>query len=190
MRVTQFDNTGAPTLQAPLLTDALHRADWAAFTQLNIPIVGDANQLPLIRRLEIEGSWRHDQYSDVGGISVPKIAFNWMVSEDIGLTLRGSWGTSFRAPGYGELSPLLNNAIAAQNQTALNPNSNIPVNCGSASGFRRGSPVASLGRHRLERRGGQQRHFRRFLWRHRSSDRHIVPRRRHSPNPGRFPANL
>lgn len=134
LRVSQFDSTGTPTLQAPLLTDALHRADWAVFTQLNLPIIGDANALPLIRRLEIEGSWRHDQYSDVGGISVPKVAFNWMVSEDIGLTIRGSWGTSFRAPGYGEVSPLLNNAIAAQNQIQLNPNSNITVNCDAGVG--------------------------------------------------------
>jgi hypothetical protein len=56
------------------------------------------------------------------------------VSEDVGLTLRGSWGTSFRAPGYGEISPLLNNNIAAQNQTSLNPNSNLPINCNAAAG--------------------------------------------------------
>jgi len=27
-------------------------------------------------KLEFEGSWRHDQYSDVGGTSNPKVAFN------------------------------------------------------------------------------------------------------------------
>ena len=148
LRVTNFDNTGAPTLQAPMLTDALHRTDWAFFTQLNIPVIGDANALPGIRRLDLEGSWRHDQYSDVGGISVPKIAFTWVVEENIGLTLRGSWGTSFRAPGYGELSPLLNNAIAAQNQLQLNPSSNISLNCdadpGSAA-FRLAHPSIGIG---------------------------------------------
>jgi outer membrane receptor protein involved in Fe transport len=131
--VGELDNTGAPTLQAPFLTDALHRADWAGFTQLNIPVVSDQMNIPLIRSLEIEGSWRHDQYSDVGGISVPKVAFNWRVEDNIGLTIRGSWGTSFRAPGYGELSALLNNAIAAQN-SAFNPNSNITINCNAPVG--------------------------------------------------------
>lgn len=136
LNVGELDNTGAPTLQAPFLTDALHRADWAGFAQLNIPVVSNEMNIPLIRKLEIEGSWRHDQYSDVGGISVPKIAFNWLVEENIGLTIRGSWGTSFRAPGYGELSALLNNAIAAQNpiDTSLNPNSNITVNCNAPAG--------------------------------------------------------
>ncbi len=136
LRVGELDNTGAPTLVAPSLTDALHRADWAGFTQLNIPVVSNEMNIPLIRRLDIEGSWRHDQYSDVGGISVPKVAFNWTVEDNIGLTIRGSWGTSFRAPGYGELSQLLNNAIAAQNpiDTSLNPNSNISVNCNAPVG--------------------------------------------------------
>ncbi len=128
-RLTEFDSTGTPTLNAPMLVDSLFRSDWAAFAQLNVPLVSDEMNIPLIRKLELEGSWRHDQYNDVGGISVPKVSFNWTVSEDIGLTVRGSWGTSFRAPGFGEVSPLANNAIAAQNDTALNPNSNITVNC-------------------------------------------------------------
>src|SRR5262249_28446612 len=74
-----FDNTGAATLIAPMLTDAIHRQVWAGFAQVNIPIFGDANALPLLRRFDFEASWRHDQYSDVGGTSNPKIAFNWQL---------------------------------------------------------------------------------------------------------------
>jgi outer membrane receptor protein involved in Fe transport len=110
-----FDNTGAPNLLAPSLVDSQHRSIWAVFTQVNVPVIGDANALPGIRKLDFEGSWRHDQYNDVGGTSNPKVAFNWSVSEDLGLTVRGAWGTSFNAPGWGILSPLANNAIAGQN---------------------------------------------------------------------------
>jgi|SwirhirootsSR2_FD_contig_51_816347_length_3424_multi_4_in_0_out_0_1 outer membrane receptor protein involved in Fe transport len=110
-----FDNTGAPSLVLPYLTDAIHRSVWAVFTQVNVPVIGDANALPLIRKFEIEGSWRHDQYSDVGGTSNPKVAFNWTVDEDWGITVRGSWGTSFNAPGFGVLSPLANNNVQAWN---------------------------------------------------------------------------
>jgi outer membrane receptor protein involved in Fe transport len=63
--------------------------------------------------VDLEFSWRHDQYSDVGGTSNPKIAFNWAPID--ALTIRGTWGTSFRAPVFGELSPLANVAIAGQN---------------------------------------------------------------------------
>jgi iron complex outermembrane receptor protein len=130
-----FDNTGSPTLILPALTDRIHRQVWAVFTQVNVPVIGDANALPGIRKLELEGSWRHDQYSDFGGTSNPKLAFNWLVDEDIGLTFRGSWGTSFRAPGFGELSTLANNAIAGQNLGAIFPQSStITINCNAGAG--------------------------------------------------------
>jgi iron complex outermembrane receptor protein len=87
------------------------------FTQVNVPIFSDMNAIPLFDRFEIEGSWRHDQYSDFGGTSNPKVAFNWTPSTAIGLTIRGSWGTSFRAPSFGELSPLTNTNIVCVNST-------------------------------------------------------------------------
>ena len=47
------------------------------------------------------------------GTSNPKVAFNWAPIED--LTIRGTWGNSFRAPVFGEISPLANVAIAGRN---------------------------------------------------------------------------
>ena len=109
----RLDNTGASSLIVPYQQDAQGRQVWAVFTQINVPIFSEQNALPFFRRVELEFSWRHDQYSDVGGTSNPKVAFNWAPIED--LTIRGTWGTSFRAPAFGELSPLANVAIAGQN---------------------------------------------------------------------------
>ena len=108
-----IDNTNAPTLLIPYQQSSNKRAVWAVFTQVNIPVFSDQNSLPLLRRLDLEFSWRHDQYDDVGGTSNPKVAFNWAPIEDF--LIRGTWGTSFRAPAFGELSPLANVAIAGQN---------------------------------------------------------------------------
>ena len=129
-----IDNTGAPSLVTPVLTDALHRQVWAVFTQVNVPIFGDSNALPGIRKFDLEGSWRHDQYTDYGGTSNPKVAFNWLVDEDIGFTVRGSWGTSFRAPGFGEISTLANNAIAGQNIPTIIAGTPISITCDSQVG--------------------------------------------------------
>jgi outer membrane receptor protein involved in Fe transport len=96
--------TSNPTVG--ILSDAPDRQVWAVFGQLNIPVFGDQNSIPGIRRLELEASWRHDQYSDVGGTSNPKIGFNWAPIEDF--TIRGGWGNSFRAPNFGENSPISN----------------------------------------------------------------------------------
>jgi iron complex outermembrane receptor protein len=89
-----------------IIKDPRERQVWAFFTQLNIPVFSDQNALPGLRRLEFEASWRHDQYSDVGGTSNAKLAFNWNPFD--ALTIRGGWGQSFRAPNFGEFSPISN----------------------------------------------------------------------------------
>ena len=133
----QVQNQSNPTIA--FLSDPEQRQVWAVFSQLNVPIIGDNNALPGIRKLELEGSWRHDQYSDVGGTSNPKVAFNWEISEDLGLTVRGSWGTSFRAPSFGEFSPISNvawNGWGLQNApgaAAFPNNANIVVSCDPAT---------------------------------------------------------
>jgi hypothetical protein len=112
---TFYDNTSSATLVVPSLAASAHKEFWATFAQLNVPVIGEPNSIPLVRRVDIEASWRHDQYSDVGGTSNQKVAFNWTLSEDYGITLRGAWGTSFRAPTFAEQVALVKSAIAAQN---------------------------------------------------------------------------
>ena len=75
---------------------------WAAFAQLNIPIVGAANAIPFVQALEFELSGRIDHYSNVGTTKNPKFAITWNVGS--GFTLRGSTGTSFRAPSFADLT--------------------------------------------------------------------------------------
>ena len=82
--------------------------------------------------MDLEFSWRHDQYSDVGGTSNPKVAFNWAPIND--LLIRGTWGTSFRAPAFGELSPLANVAIVGQNLPAFAAQA-TPIEAGCSSGL-------------------------------------------------------
>jgi outer membrane receptor protein involved in Fe transport len=112
-----LSNTNASNLILPYQVDPESRQVWAVFTQVNIPLFSEQNGIPFLRRLELEFSWRHDQYSDVKGTSNPKVAFNWSPIEDF--TVRGTWGNSFRAPVFGEISPLANVAITGRNMAAL-----------------------------------------------------------------------
>jgi outer membrane receptor protein involved in Fe transport len=114
-QTTQLDNS-AGSLIVPYGSDAQGRQVWAVFAQINAPIFSEINARPLLRRLELEFSWRHDQYSDFGGTSNPKVAFNWAPIADF--TIRGTWGTSFRAPGFSELSPL-NDGVGGYNLGGL-----------------------------------------------------------------------
>ena len=135
-----------PTVNLPV--DSQSRSIWAVFAQLNIPIFSDMNAIPGFRRLELEASWRHDQYNDFGGTSNPKVGFNWSPIED--LTVRGDWGTSFRAPNFGENSLIVN---AAWNGFGLptaifSNNAHITIPCDAS-----GKAPAGSGAEKLQKAG-------------------------------------
>lgn len=100
--VTNF-NTASNTIvsNAP---DPEGYNDWAVYGELQIPIIGDANRLPLVEALSIDGSYRYDNYNLFGSVAVPKVAANWTVAD--GFSLRANWGKGFRAPVPAEYSPI------------------------------------------------------------------------------------
>ncbi|MBO9574555.1 MAG: TonB-dependent receptor [Sphingobium sp.] len=75
----------------------------SAFGELYVPLISDAMGVPLIQSLTLSGAIRYDHYSDVGETTNPKISGTWEVTQ--GVTLRGSWGTSFRAPNLPDVNP-------------------------------------------------------------------------------------
>jgi iron complex outermembrane receptor protein len=121
------DNTSGRAPQSVLapLYDSSPFTVWAGFVQTDIPIFGDNFNLPGFRKFDLELSWRHDQYSSsgpfgspgplVGGTSNPRFAFTWLLDQDLGATIRGSWGTSFRFANAGEYSTVLSDANGSLN---------------------------------------------------------------------------
>ncbi len=68
----------------------------AYYGELDIPLVGKNNALPLIEKLDVGLSGRYDSYSDVGSTFNPKIGVDWQI---VGwMKLRGSMSRSFVAP--------------------------------------------------------------------------------------------
>ncbi|MEW6984455.1 TonB-dependent receptor plug domain-containing protein [Colwelliaceae bacterium 6471] len=57
--------------------------------------------VPVLDTLEFQFAVRHEDYSDFGTTTDPKVSFLWTPSED--LSLRGSYGTAFRAPSLHQL---------------------------------------------------------------------------------------
>ena len=68
----------------------------AVFTELNIPLIGSQNTQPWARRLELTAAVRYEDYSDFGSTTDPKVGLVWEPLD--GLSLRATYGTSFRAP--------------------------------------------------------------------------------------------
>ncbi|MDT9600171.1 TonB-dependent receptor [Sphingosinicella rhizophila] len=80
---------------------AADRDTASAFFELRAPLIGPDQDSPLGERLTITASGRFDHYSDFGGTLNPRIGALWAPTKSF--LVRGSYGTSFRAPSLFEL---------------------------------------------------------------------------------------
>ena len=87
------DLTGAASASA-------NRNVLAEFGELLIPIVGANNNFTGMRALSLDVSLRHDQYSDFGGTTNPKVGFTYEPFH--GFSIRGNYGASFNAPSLAD----------------------------------------------------------------------------------------
>lgn len=73
----------------------------AAFSELLIPLAGDPRDSRAVPRLELTLAGRYEKYDDFGTTFNPKAGLRWIPIDS--LKLRGSWGTSFKAPTFIDL---------------------------------------------------------------------------------------
>jgi len=71
----------------------------ALYAEMQVPLIGEQNAQPGVRRLELNLSGRVDDYSDFGTSSNPKVGLLWSPAE--GINIRGSYSTSFAPPPLG-----------------------------------------------------------------------------------------
>ena len=88
----------------------LNRSIYSLFGELYLPLVGDANQRPGFKALDLSVAGRWEDYSDFGSTLNPKIGLHWAIVDD--LSIRGTFSTSFLAPRFNDLG-------AAQRITAF-----------------------------------------------------------------------
>lgn len=73
----------------------------AAFAEVRAPLFGPDNRRTGFERLELSAAGRIEHYEDVGSTTNPKLGLLWSPVEDI--TLRATYGRSFRAPALREI---------------------------------------------------------------------------------------
>ena len=69
------------------------------FGELYLPILSHSG-IPALDSLTVSAAVRNEHYSDVGSTTNPKVGVTWVPFD--GLSLRGSYGTSFHAPAIPE----------------------------------------------------------------------------------------
>jgi outer membrane receptor protein involved in Fe transport len=90
------------------------------FSELEIPLVGDANTLPGIKALVASAGVRRENYSDVGGVTIPQLGLSW--SPLTSVRLRGTWSKSFVPPPLPNLSETGNLSALFQLPDPRSPN--------------------------------------------------------------------
>jgi iron complex outermembrane recepter protein len=73
----------------------------SAFAELALPLIGNAENPRDTPRLQLSLAARGENYSDFGTTFNPKVGLQWVPVSS--LKLRGSWGTSFKAPSLVDL---------------------------------------------------------------------------------------
>jgi outer membrane receptor protein involved in Fe transport len=70
--------------------------DYYGFGELSVPLVSQANAMPLIHELSLSAALRHEEYDRFGGVSTPKLGLIYAPAPDF--DIKFSWGRSFKAP--------------------------------------------------------------------------------------------
>ena len=100
-RGTTSDTTSLmPRFVAPIALLEARRVK-AAYAELLVPLFGGPATLPGFHRLDVSAAVRTEQYSDFGKTTNPKLGIAW--EPVAGMTLRSSYGKSFRAPSFDDL---------------------------------------------------------------------------------------
>jgi iron complex outermembrane receptor protein len=94
--VARSNNSGPASSGSQQLNFAFDRKVYSAFVEANVPLVSPEMSIPMMRRFDVNLSYRYDHYDDFGETTNPRVAFNWDVIE--GLRFRGNYSTSFVAP--------------------------------------------------------------------------------------------
>jgi iron complex outermembrane receptor protein len=88
-------NAGPSSVSSNFLNFNFGRLVTSEFGEVDVPLISPEMNIPLVSKFEVDASVRHDEYSDVGKTTNPKISFNWDTID--GLRIKGSWSTSFVA---------------------------------------------------------------------------------------------
>ncbi|MBS0478554.1 MAG: TonB-dependent receptor plug domain-containing protein, partial [Proteobacteria bacterium] len=113
MNYVHVDGTIASSVQTltqgGLIVDpfSASRTVTAEFGELRIPLTGAGANVPGFYNFDIVAAIRHENYSGIGGSTVPKIGFRWQpIARQI--TIRGSYAKSFTAPSLYALGGPIN----------------------------------------------------------------------------------
>src|SRR5439155_12400109 len=96
MRTRSDQNTTNPPPFLPNPPLSYTQKVTSLFSELQIPVVGKSNSVPLVSAVNVSASGRYDKYNDFGHTYNPTLGLTYEPVDWISMT--GKWGKSFAAP--------------------------------------------------------------------------------------------
>jgi outer membrane receptor protein involved in Fe transport len=80
-----------------------------AYGELSIPLVAPRQRVPLVERLTLSGALRYERWKGIDTVATPKIGLVYQPHPDV--TLRATWGRSFKAPTLNQVNQPLQGVL-------------------------------------------------------------------------------
>lgn len=75
-----------------------------AYGELSLPLIGPANEVPLVEQLRLSAALRYERYEGIDEVATPKLGLVYQPHEDV--TFRLAWGQSFKVPTLNQVNQL------------------------------------------------------------------------------------
>lgn len=131
MDKTYPNNAGPSSLESQTFNLDLDRNVNSAYGEILIPVIGENNQLPFVRKVDISASGRYDNYMGLATTKNPHFAVDW--ESFPGVTLKANYSTSFVAPQLTSVGNVAEggltsfSGVSSSNTTLQVPISSFPL---------------------------------------------------------------
>lgn len=90
-----------------------------AYGEVSLPLVGPRNRMPLIEDLRLSAALRYEHYAGIDEVVTPKLGLVYAPYRD--LTLKLSWGKSFKIPTLNQVNQIRDGALFLGSRFAPQP---------------------------------------------------------------------
>jgi len=110
------------------------------YGELDLPLVGAANAMPLLAQLELSAALRYEAYRGFEHVATPKLGLIYAPAP--GLSLKASWGRSFKIPTLNQANQAQSGGVipafffAPQPTPPIGPNGTVFLLSGGNPGLR------------------------------------------------------
>lgn len=95
------------------------------YGELSLPLVGAANRMPWLDALRLSAAVRYERYAGIDEVATPKLGLIYAPHADI--TLKYSWGKSFKIPTLNQVNQARQAILLRANQFSTQPTPPLPA---------------------------------------------------------------